>query len=379
MMRLVVGCVLLTLIVPAALPPGEGRAAASSLAPPVTDRPTIGPSPPPFEEVASLMARVFEWQLERLDPPSDPGWIQSTFMAGVVAACEATGDQQYLDAALAWAERNEWRLGPRVDHADDHGAAQVYLDLSRISGDSAMIAHTQDSFDALLETPRAGRELWSWCDALFMTPPALARLTSAAGDGRYLRAMDAWWWDATDLLYDPEERLYHRDEQAKSEANDRAVRSHWGNKLFWSRGNGWVLAGLARVLPFLPADHPVREDYLRLFTEMAARIAAHQDEDGLWGASVLDPRDSLPPETSASALFCYALAWGINEGILPRETYLPVVQRAWSGLESSVSEEGALGWVQPPGRRPALSFADGTAPYGAGAFLLAGSEMLRLE
>jgi rhamnogalacturonyl hydrolase YesR len=94
---------------------------------------------------------------------------------------------------------------------------------------------------------------------------------------------------------------------------------------------------------------------------------------------VLDPRDELPPESSASALFCYALAWGINEGILPPEEYLPVVGRAWSGLVACVDEDGAFGWVQPVGRRPALSFADGTAPYGGGAFLLAGSEMLRLR
>lgn len=380
MMRLLVACVLLILLAPAALPPADGGAAGSSLAPPPAQRPVADPSPRASEEdIAAVMVRVFEWQMEHLESPPDPGWIQSTFMIGVVAAHEATGDERYLDAALAWAERNEWALGPRVDHADDHGSAQVYLDLSRISDDPTMIVPTQDSFDALLGVSKTGRDLWSWCDALFMTPPALARLSDATGDERYLDAMDEWWWEATELLYDREEHLYHRDETAKSEANDTGARSQWGNKLFWSRGNGWVLAGIARVLSVLPADYPAREDYLHLYTKMAASIAAHQGEDGLWSSSVLDPREPLPPESSASALFCYALAWGINEGILPREAYLPIVERGWGGLVSCVGEDGALGWVQPPGRRPALSFADGTAPYGAGAFLLAGSEMLRLE
>ena len=378
-MRFLVGCAALIPLALVSVPAAEAGAKASPLAPPAGRWPEAVATTPTPEEITAVMACVFEWQLERLEPLSDPGWIQSTFMIGVVAAYETTGDERYLDAALAWAERNEWKLGPRVDHADDHGAGQVYLDLSRIADDPAVMLPVRTSLDALLESPEAGRKLWSWCDALFMTPPALARLSAATGDERYLHAMDAWWWDATELLYDPEEHLFHRDEKAKSGANEGAVRSWRGNKLFWSRGNGWVLAGIARVLPFLPADHDARGDYLRLYTGMAARIAAYQGEDGLWGASLLDPRDSLPPETSASALFCYALSWGINEGILPRDAHLPVVLRAWGGLASAVSEDGALGWVQPPGRRPALSFSDGTAPYGSGALLLAGSEMLRLE
>lgn len=391
-MHLLLACTLITMFAPAALPVADGGAAASPLAPaaegsaagsslatPAAERPAGAPATPASAEIAAIMADVFEWQMEHLEPPSDTGWIQSTLMIGVVAAFEATGDERYLGAAIEWAERNDWQLGPRVDHADDHGAAQVYLDLSRISDDPAVFEPAQGSFDALLETSVTGRELWSWCDALFMTPPALARLSAATGDTMYLNAMDAWWWDATGLLYDREERLFHRDEEARSEVNERGVRSRWGNKLIWSRGNGWVLAGLARVLPFLPAGHPSRGDYISLYSEMAAKVATLQGDDGLWGASLFDPRDSLPPETSGSALFCYALAWGINEGILPRETYLPIVETAWGGLVSCIGEDGALGWVQPLGRRPALSFADGTAPYGSGAFLLAGSEMLGLE
>jgi unsaturated rhamnogalacturonyl hydrolase len=324
------------------------------------------------------MARVFDWQVERL-PDADPGWIQSTFMIGVVAAHEATGDERYLDAALAWAAANGWNLGSPTDHADNDGAAQVYLDLSRILSDPDVIGPTREALDALVNRPVDGRDLWSWSDALFMTPPALARLAAATGDVGYLDAMDTWWWDATESLYDRDAHLYYRDAQVRSEAEEAAHQSAWGNRLFWSRGNGWVLAGIARLLPFVPAEYSTRGDYVRLYREMAEAIAVHQGDDGLWTASVLDPRESLPPETSASALFCCALAWGVNEGILPRDAYLPVVGRAWEGLVSAVGDDGAFGWVQPPGRRPALSFADGTAPYGAGAFLLAGSEMLRLR
>jgi unsaturated rhamnogalacturonyl hydrolase len=356
-------------------------ASMSGCAPPPrpSERAAEPPPRPSPREVGDVMARVFEWQLARLEPPADPGWVQSTFMIGVVAAYQATGDERYLDAALTWAAGNGWSLRSPTDHADNDGAAQVYLDLSRILGDPDVIGPTREALGALADRSIEGRDLWSWSDALFMTPPALARLAAAIGDAGYLDAMDAWWWDATESLYDRDAHLYYRDPDARSQADEGAVRSAWGNRLFWSRGNGWVLAGIARLLPFVPDDYPTRGDYVSLFREMAATLASHQGEDGLWTASTLDPRDSLPPETSASALFCYALAWGVNEGILSPEMYREVVLKAWSGLVSRVGEDGKLGWVQPPGRRPALSFADGTAPYGAGAFLLAGSEMLRLK
>jgi unsaturated rhamnogalacturonyl hydrolase len=378
-MRPLVGCIFVALIAPGVPSATDGCATASSSAPPAGELRTVVLSSGGSEDVAAAMIRVLEWQLERLDPPSDPGWIQSTFMIGAVAAYESTGDERYLDAALAWAERNKWRLASPTDHADAHGAAQVYLDLARITGDPAAAGPTAEVLDAVLATPGAGRERWSWCDALFMTPPALARLAAASGDAAYLDAMDDWWWDATELLYDSDEWLYHRDAQARSDVYEKGVRSAWENKLFWSRGNAWVLAGIARLLPYLPEDYSSRGEYTRLFRDMAATIAPQQGEDGLWGASLLDPRDSLPPESSASALFCYALAWGINEEILPRDAYLPIVLRAWEGLVSCVGDDGAFGWVQPPGRRPALSFETGTAPYGAGAFLLAGSEVFRLR
>jgi rhamnogalacturonyl hydrolase YesR len=140
------------------------------------------------------------------------------------------------------------------------------------------------------------------------------------------------------------------------------------------------MGGLARILQELPDDYPKRGFYTDLFIKMAARIVTLQQADGLWRTSLLDP-DSYPGgEASGSGFYCFALAWGINNGILDRETYLPVVKKAWAGLNSLITPDGYIGWVQPIGADPQKGFSPQSwEVYGTGAFLLAGSEVIRLK
>ena len=148
--------------------------------------------------------------------------------------------------------------------------------------------------------------------------------------------------------------------------------------MFWGRGNGWAVAGLARVLQYLPKDHPDRPRYETLFTEMAAKIAALQQPDGLWRASLLDPASYPLKETSGSGFFCFALAWGVNNGYLDRATYRPAVEKAWTALAGCVQPDGKLTHVQPIGADPKQFDPEATEVYGVGAFLLAGSEIYKL-
>jgi rhamnogalacturonyl hydrolase YesR len=239
--------------------------------------------------------------------------------------------------------------------------------------DAARLEQTRAVIDAMVATPRPGREDWWWCDALFMAPPVLTRLHAVTGDRKYLDFLDAMWWDTTDFLFDPSEGLYYRDKNFIGKPNAN------GRKVFWSRGNGWVMGGTVRVLQHLPKSHPTRARYVQLLKTMAAAVARVQGEDGRWRPSLLDPSEAPVPETSGTAFFCYALAWGVNQGHLDRKTYLPVVRRAWQGLVSSVREDGKLGWVQQIGLAPARVTADDNQEYGSGALLLAGSEMLKLK
>src|SRR5437660_11223614 len=101
-------------------------------------------------------------------------------------------------------------------------------------------------------TNTAAAHRWWWCEALVMGPPVLSRLAAATGDKKYLEFLDHEWWATSDYLYDPEEHLFFRDSRyfTQKEAN--------GKKIFWGRGNGWVIAGLARVLETMPRDWPAR-------------------------------------------------------------------------------------------------------------------------
>jgi rhamnogalacturonyl hydrolase YesR len=205
-----------------------------------------------------------------------------------------------------------------------------------------------------------------------MAPPVLAKLSKVTGERKYLDFMDHEWWITSDLLYSPENSLFFRDKSYfdAHEAN--------GNSVFWSRGNGWVFAGLARVLAEMPADYPSRPRYVAQFQQMAQKIASLQGADGLWRAGLLDEADYELPEISGSAFFTYGFAYGINSGILDGKIYRPVVRRAWKGLLAHIYQDGRLGSMQAVGAAPGAFTPTSSYVYGTGGFLLAGSEVYRL-
>jgi len=245
-----------------------------------------------------------------------------------------------------------------------------------------MIAPMRAQFDEILAAPKDGdltstregaTDKWSWCDSLFMGPPAWVRLWAATGDKRYLDFAVENWWKTSDYLYDRKEHLYFRDSRffTKREAN--------GQKIFWGRGNGWVVGGHVRMLQFLPKDHPSRPRFEAQFREMASRLLTLQQSDGMWRASLLDPKSYPMKESSGTGLICYALAWGVNNGLLDRATFEPAVIRAWQSLVGSVGPDGKLMNVQPVGDDPKHFDARSTDAFGVGAYLLAGSEVYKLS
>ena len=337
--------------------------------------------------VLTVMQRVADWQLAHPSVATNrpaTGWVQAVGDAGMMALAGISGDAKYRDAMLALAESNRWELGPRKFHADDHAIGQTSAELYFLHRDPKMLAPMRARFDSILAQPsdapslnfnlpkHKSQELWSWCDALFMAPPAWVRLYAATGDERYLNFAVKEWWRTTDYLYDKEEHLFFRDSTyfKKTEAN--------GKKVFWGRGNGWVMGGLVRTLQYLPTNHPDRSRFERLFRDMAAKILTCQQPDGLWRASLLDPASYPLKETSGSGFYAYALAWGVNQGLLDRQTFEPAVRRAWAALVGCVEADGKLTHVQPIGGDPKAFEPESTEVYGVGAFLLAGSEVYRM-
>jgi len=316
----------------------------------------------------------------KMEDHSSVGWEQGALFAGLFALYEVSGDPIYLDALTRIGKANKWKLGPRIFHADDHCVGQVYLDLYRQLQQSDLMEDVQMRFDWIMKNPaqqavifKEGQSRWTWCDALFMSPPVWTKLYSLTGNRDYLDFMDNEWWSTTEHLYDKEENLFFRD------ANYFNRKEKNGKKIFWSRGNGWVIAGIARLLNDIPMDYSSRQKYEQLFREMAMKIAMVQPENGLWRPSLLDPDSYSNPETSSSGFFCYAFAWGVNNGLLDREIFLPIIMKTWDGLVSCIHDDGMLGFVQLPGASPTEVNAAQTSSYGVGAFLLAGSELVKLN
>lgn len=336
-------------------------------------------------EVLAVAERAADWQLANPSKQWTPLlWHNAAFYAGVMALGEISPSPRFHDAMRALGEKHAWALAPRPYHADDHAVGQTYAELFLKERDPRMIAPMRERFDFILAHPLDDNldfdreknpnrlDRWSWCDALFMAPPAWIRLWKATGDSRYLDYAVAKWWVTSDYLYDREARLYYRD----SRYFDQKEKN--GAKVFWSRGNGWVLGGLVRMLEHLPAEHPARPRFERQFKEMAAAVLACQQPDGLWRASLLDPASFPMKESSGSGFFCYAFAWGMNQGLLDRATYGPATLKAWSALAGFVQPDGKLTHVQPVGFTPVTFDDSHTEPYGVGAFLLAASEVHRL-
>ena len=331
--------------------------------------------------IIDVLTAAAEWQLAHPSQHPRHDWAQAPFWIGLTAFAPLSRDpQRYLGAVRRNGEDNRWRPGPRPLSADDHAITQSYFMLHRLQPDPAIIKPALQTFDAVALFPfdeslefvsweKTWRQ-WTWCDALFMSPPALAMAASVTGERRYLDFMNRMWWKTTDYLYDRQEHLYYRDSRFFGR------RSAGGKKIFWSRGNGWVLAGLARVLQEMPANYAERPRYVALFTRMAGAVARAQQADGYWRSSLLDPDEMPLPETSGTAFYTYALTWGVNQGLLDRSAYEGVITRGWAALVRALHDDGMLGHVQRIDDQPGATRADSTEIYGVGALLLAGTELL---
>jgi len=349
-----------------------------------------GASSPQAAAVVAAMERVADWQLAHPPKWGPTEWENGAFYTGVMALSEVSSSPRFHDAMIRMGEGNRWQLGPVTYSADDHAVGQTYVDLYRTSRDPRMIAPMRERFEFILAHPKDANlvfdpvgnpdhlDKWSWCDSLFMAPAAWAKLSRATGDGRYLAFAVSKWWQTSDYLYDSDEHLFYRDSRYFTQ------RERNGRRVFWARGNGWVLAGLARMLQELPADHPLRERFVGQYRQMAERIAQIQSADGFWRASLLDP-DSYPmQESSGTGFFCFGLAWGVNAGLLDRARFEPAVHKAWSALLTCVDPDGRLTHVQPIGYMPVVfdpkdTDPKSTGPYAVGAFLLAGRQVAALS
>ena len=333
--------------------------------------------------IKNQMLKVAGWQLK--NPKHELyDWTNGAFYAGVFAAYETTKSPEIMKALMEMGEKNNWQIGKRFDHADDIVISQIYIDLYRLKKDRKMIQPTIDAIQKIKTEKSAEVEkhgiIWWWCDALFMAPPTLAKLGKTLNDKTYFDLSDKYFMETYELLYNKEEKLFARDAGYLINAKGEGKREANGKKIFWSRGNGWVAGGLVRLLKELPKDYPKRAFYENLYKEMMDRVLTLQQTDGLWRSSLLDPESYPGGEASGTGFYLYSMAWGINNKMLDKNKFSPAVKKGWTALNSLVKEDGKVGWTQPIGADPRKNFdAESWEVYGAGAYLLAGSEITKLK
>lgn len=351
--------------------------------PPPTPMPPAPPLPP-ASTVTAVMQQVAGYWLSHASDKQKAGcgWEHGAFMQGTMAALDATGNQSYLDYAMWWGERNGWITCnyPKVltEHAaaNDMSCGQTFAEVYLRTGsrNDTYIRSIRDDVLSVLVN-RSQIDDWWWVDAYFMAMGTFARIGSITGDVRFHDKNYALYNDSAVRrgLWSAEAGLYFRDESYQPKLTPS------GEHVFWGRGNGWAAGALARTMEFTPASHPSYPVYAAHLNSMAETLKRMQSSDGMWRASLLDPAQVPNPETTGTSGVLIGLAWGVNNGVLDRATYLPVIDAAWHGLNAlAVQSSGLLGYCQPVGGGPNPATPTSTSDFCVGLFLLAAAEVAKL-
>lgn len=318
-------------------------------------------------------------------------WDNAAYHTGNMEAWRLTGNDDWRAYSERWAEHNGWQGARATDRSrwkydygetDDHVlfgdwqiCFQTYADLYNHLPDDRRISRAREVMEYEMSTPRS--DYWWWADGLYMVMPVMTKLYRITGDGRYLDKLYEYICVSDSIMYDPAEGLYYRDAKYVYPAH----KSAGGKKDFWARGDGWVLAGLAKVLADVPADWQHRPFFEDKFRRMADAVVALQQPEGYWTRSMMDPGHAPGYETSGTAFFTYGLLWGINHGLLSDPKYTEAALRGWHYLSTvALQNDGSVGYVQPIGERaiPGQTVdRRSTSNFGTGAFLLAACEYVR--
>jgi len=347
---------------------------------------------PNRDSVIATIRLVNDYWQNQHPQPGRAFWDNAAYHTGNMEAYQVTQNEAYRRYSEAWAEHNAWQGAKSDDKSqwkytygetDDYVlfgdwqiCFQTYIDLYKLAPDEKKIARAKEVMEYEMSTPQ--NDYWWWVDGLYMVMPVMTKLYTVTGDQQYLTKLYAYFSFAKQLMYDEEAKLFYRDAKYIYPKHQTSN----GKKDFWARGDGWLFAGLAKVLTDLPQHDPHRAEYEQLFKDMASAILACQQTEGYWTRSLLDPAQAPGYETSGTAFFTYGFLWGVRHGLLASDTYLPPALKGWHYLSTiALQPHGKVGYVQPIGEKAIpgqVVHAASEANFGVGAFLLAACELSRI-
>jgi unsaturated rhamnogalacturonyl hydrolase len=313
-------------------------------------------------------------------------WTRAVYYEGLMALYSIDKKKGYYDYAVTWGQRHQWGLrgGIQTRNADNQCCGQTYIDLYLMDKQPERIKDIKASIDLMVNDDK--KDDWHWIDALQMAMPVYVKLGVLYNDTSYFRKMyDEYhftkYQHGGNGLYNGAEKLWWRDKDFVPPYKEPN-----GANCYWSRGNGWVVAALVRTLAALPTSDPHYAEYLQDYKDMLQALLPIQRTDGYWNVSLHDSTHFGGKELTGTAMFVYGMAWGINNGILDKKIYQPVIVKAWNAMASEcVHPDGALGYVQGTGKEPkdgqpvSYDSKPDFEDYGLGCFLLAGTEVYKLK
>ena len=344
-------------------------------------------------QVLKKIEKVNDYWQANNSPQCRAFWDNAAYFTGNMEAYRLTGKAQYYEYSEKWCRHNNWMgatsneksrwryktYGEGNDFVlfgDWQICFQTYIDMYNLVPADYKVARAIEVMSH--ECSMEDNKFWWWADALYMVMPVMTKMYLLTGEVKYLDKLHENFLWSDSLMWDKEAQLYYRDGKY---IWPKVTTACDGGKSFWARGDGWVLAGLAKVLADMPRDYQHRPIFVQRFQQLAEGVARCQQPGGYWSRSMLCEDDAPGPETSGTAFFCYGLLWGVNHGYLDKAQYAPVIEKAWNYLSTkALQADGSIGYVQPIGEKPdptKIVDARSQAPFGTGAWLLAACERVR--
>jgi unsaturated rhamnogalacturonyl hydrolase len=312
-------------------------------------------------------------------------WTRAVYYEGLMSLYQIKADKAYYDYAVQWGEKHKWGLrdGVGTRNADNQACGQTYIDLYNIDKKPERIKDIKESMDLMMKSGKV--DDWTWIDALQMGMPVFAKLGVLYNDNAYYEYMYKMYMHSKNVegggLYNAKDGLWWRDKDFVPPYKEPN-----GEDCYWSRGNGWVVAALVKTLEIMPKNGPHRDEYLKTYHEMIKALVPIQRADGFWNVSLHDATHFGGKETSGTALFVYGMAWGVNQGILDKKIYTPIIAKAWNAMaKDAVHKNGFLGYMQGTGKEPkdgqpvSYTSMPDFEDYGLGCYLLAGAEVYKMK
>ena len=343
---------------------------------PMTEIPLVKTDALHAADIAAVMRNVLSYTQSSFRSDGN-SWEDGVFHIGNMDAFLTTGDWRHYLYSRHVAETHRYLVnnGHPTTNGDFYCIGQAYITLAQLAPRDDKLRNIIDCTNFNLKQNAVD---YHWVDAIYMSASVYTQLARLTGRMDYIDCEFNSYKKWREKLFDEEAGLWYRDSRFVNR------RTKQGRKIFWSRGDAWAFAALARQLVYLPHDTDAFHQYEKDFKIMAKALKSCQREDGTWNSNLDDPQHAGGMETTGTCGFLYGFAIGVQYGYLDKAEYLPVALKAYNALTTVCQlAPGRIGYMQvgsdsPDNYRNEAFTKMRSNRFGNGLFLLAASALMRM-